>query len=74
MSSIEREILIQSQILEHMNLTISRINQRFTDYLERQTKITECALCYGQGVIYYGNEEDYTLESCPDCNYKEEKE
>jgi hypothetical protein len=56
-----------------MNLTISRINQRFTDYLERQTKITECALCYGQGVIYYGNEDDYTIESCPDCNYKEEK-
>jgi hypothetical protein len=74
MSSIEREILIQSQILEHMNLTISKINQHFAEYLERQTKITECTLCYGQGVIYYGNEEDYTLESCPDCNYKKEKE
>ena len=73
MSSIEREILIQSQILEHMNLTISRINQRFTDYLERQTKIVECGLCYGQGVIYYGNEDDYTLEPCSDCNYKEDK-
>lgn len=34
---------------------------------EHLQQILDCSDCYGQGVIYWGNGEDYDFEYC-DCN------
>ena len=31
----------------------------------------DCSMCYGEGYLYYGGQEDYNIEPC-DCNLSDE--
>lgn len=48
---------------KYMDMLIGKIMQQEPELKPRY----KCSMCYDQGVLYYGDEENYDMEPCPDC-------
>jgi hypothetical protein len=48
---------------KYMDILIGKLMQQEPEIKPR----FKCSMCYDQGVLYYGDEERYDVEQCPDC-------